>query len=90
MCMALGLHKATTTFQHLVDSLLALWEEFTLAYLHDIIISSKIWADHLEHLDDVFWLLRNVRLKLDPKKSKLGFQELEYLGYVVGHGHLKP
>lgn len=88
--MPFGLHGTAATFQHLMDALLAPDEGFTLAYLDNIIMFSKTWEDHLAHLADGLQLLKDAELKINPQKSKLAFPKLEYLGYIVGHGHLKP
>lgn len=88
--MPFGLHGVAATFQRLVDTVLGPCEGFTLAYLDDIIVYSKSWDEHLEHLNQVFHQLQRSGLKVNPKKSKLGVQELDNLGYTVGGGRLKP
>ncbi|CAM5092865.1 unnamed protein product [Eretmochelys imbricata] len=45
-----GLRNAPTTFQRLVDGLLAGLGEYAVAYLDDVAIFSDSWAEHLEHL----------------------------------------
>lgn len=88
--MPFGLHGAAATFQWLVDTILGPCHGFTLAYIDIIIIYSRTWADHLEHLRRVFHCLRTAGLKDNPKKSHLGFTMPEYLGYIVGGGHPPP
>lgn len=88
--MPFGLHGAAATFQRLVDRVLAGCEAFARAYIDDIIISSSTWKDHLLHLHQVLQALDRARLKANPQKSRLGFQELKYLGYLVGKGCLNP
>lgn len=61
-----------------------------LAYLDDINIYSWTWTEHLAHSRQVFERLQAAGLRVNPRKSKLGFKELEYLGYTVGQGRLKP
>ena len=34
--------------------------------------------------------LRQARLTANPKKCKLEFEEVEFLGYLLGRGHVKP
>ncbi|CAM4672033.1 unnamed protein product [Lepidochelys kempii] len=48
-----GLRNAPTTFQRLVDGLLAGLGEYAVAYLDDVAIFSDSWAEHLEHLQKV-------------------------------------
>lgn len=49
-------------------------------------MSSSSWPEHLDHLRQVLRALEKAGLKANPKKSCLGFQELKYLGYIVGQG----
>lgn len=78
--MPFDLHGAASTFQRLVDKALVDCQGFARAYLDDIIIGSPDWTTHIQHLRKVFQALQKAGLKANPKKSKLGFQELKYLG----------
>jgi len=51
-----------------------------------------MFAEHLEHLFDVFRRLRNARLRLNPEKCHFCRPELKYLGHVINrHGiHTDP
>lgn len=88
--MPFSLHGAAATFQWLVDWALEGCEGFSRAYIDDIMVSSSSWREHLGHLHQVLRALAKARLKANPKKSRLGFQELKYLGYMVGQGQLQP
>lgn len=88
--MPFGLHEAPATFQRLVNTILRPCEGFTLAYLDDIVIYSRTWAEHLNHLRQVFGILHAAGHWVNPRKSKLGFGEIKYLGYTVRQGRLKP
>lgn len=88
--MHFGLHRAAATFQRLVDMVLSTCDDFILAYLDDILIYSRDWGQHLSHLSRVFQLLLKAGLRINPKKSKVGFTQLEYLGYTIGEGTVKP
>lgn len=88
--MPFGLLAAATTFQRMVDTVLSPCEQFPLAYLDDIVVYSKTWEEHLHHLRQVLRQLHTAGLRVNPQKSKVGFRELDYLGYTVGGGQLKP
>ena len=48
--MPFGLVNAPSTFQRLMDQLLEGTQMFAAAYLDDVIIHSRCWEEHLEHL----------------------------------------
>lgn len=48
--MPFGLHGAAITSQCLVDTMLSPCESYTLTDLDDIVIYSKTWEEHLQHL----------------------------------------
>lgn len=84
------LHEAAASFQQLVDKALGGCQTFARAYLDDIIIDSPNWMTHLQHLEAIFHALQKAGLKANPKKSKIWFQELRYMGFLVGKGQIKP
>ena len=56
---------------------------FALVYIDDIVIYSKTFEEHLEHLDKVFGAIEESRITLSPKKCHLGFRSLQLLGQRV-------
>ncbi|KAF4074727.1 hypothetical protein AMELA_G00242570, partial [Ameiurus melas] len=85
-----GLHGAPATFQRLMDIVLRPHRSFAAAYLDDVVIHSSTWSDHLFHLGEVLKGLREAGLTANPKKCHLGLTEVQYLGYRIGRGMLKP
>lgn len=88
--MPFSLHGAAATFQRLVDMVLAHCHDYAMAYIDNIIVFSPTWEAHLQHLRTVLEALREADLKANPTKSHLGFQELKYLRFLVGHGMVHP
>ena len=82
--MTMGLCNAPATFQRLMNRVLGpLMYKFCLAYLDDIVIYSKTFEEHLEHVDAVLSRIRDAGLKVQPAKSKFGADQLLYLGSNV-------
>jgi hypothetical protein len=48
-----GLHRASATFQRLMDTLLRPHQAFAAAYIDDVVIHSEDWEDHLHQLYSV-------------------------------------
>ena len=88
--MPFGLRNAPGTFQRLVRKVLAGFENFTGAYLDDIIIFSDTWQEHLQHLKLVFDRIRHANLTLKKAKCVFASAEVEYLGHVVGLSRVAP
>ena len=45
---------------------------------------------HLEFLRDLFTRVRNANIKLKPSKAKVGFTQIQFLGFVVSQGQIQP
>ena len=88
--MPFGLHGAPATFQRLMDRVLEGTGAFAGAYLDDIAVYSATWAEHLQHLAEVFKRIHQAGLTVQPKKCAFAQQEVCYLGHVVGCGVIQP
>ena len=86
-----GLSSAGSTFSELMDKTLAdTQHKFARAYLDDVIIFSKTFEEHLEHIETVFSRLRDAGLKLKMSKCDFLKCEVNYLGHVVSATGIKP
>ncbi len=85
-----GLFGAPATFQRLMDRILRPHAAYAAAYLDDIIIYSNDWQRHMEHLRAVLRALRVAGLTANPKKCAVGWVEVRYLGFHLGHGQVRP
>lgn len=64
--------------------------KFVVVYLDDILIYSESFEDHVIHLEKVFQSLRKYNLMINHEKCYYGFEELCYLGHIIGKGLLQP
>lgn len=85
-----GLHGAPATFQRLMDQVLRGCEEWSAAYLDDVVIYSATWEDHLIHLKETLSKIQEAGLTLNVAKCEWAKSETNYLGYHLGNGELKP
>ena len=91
LTMPFRLTNSGASFQRLMgDILRGLEYRFALIYIDDIIIFSKSVEEHLSHLEEVFRRLREVNVKLNPKKCNFVKQKVEYLGHVVTPDVISP
>ena len=88
--MPFGLQGAPATFQRLMNRVLNGLEEFSGAYLDDLIIFSRTWDEHLHHLSAVLDRIRAAGLTAKMKKCQFGTSQCLYLGHMVGGGNVSP
>ena len=79
-----GLTNAPSTFQALMNEVLRPYlRRFVLVFFDDILIYSKTWSEHLQHLRAVFSTLREHGLVLKRSKCSFAEQSMAYLGHIV-------
>ena len=88
--MPFGLSNAPATFTRVVNLILAgmNWET-VLAFLDDICVLGRDFAEHLENLRQVFGRFRRFGLRLKPRKCSLFKKEVEFLGRLVSKGSVR-
>jgi len=90
LVMPFGLCNAPATFMRLMNELMRPFiDDFVIVYLDDILVYSRSWEEHLDHVERVFEVLRKGELKLNSKKCEFGQRELVYLSFIVGNGTKK-
>ena len=56
---------------------------FTLVYIDDIVVFSKSWEEHLNHLDLVLGAIAKAGVTLSPPKCFIGYSSIMLLGQKV-------
>ena len=89
--MAQGLCNAPSTFQRIMDRVLADYKyDFCFAYLDDIIVFSETLDEHVEHVRQVLDRLRAHNLTLSIGKCVFAQREVKFLGHIVADGTVRP
>ncbi|GFS91701.1 retrovirus-related Pol polyprotein from transposon 297 [Trichonephila clavipes] len=82
--MAFGLSGVAPNFQKAIDIILKpVIGRFVSVYMDDVIITSPSFNEHLDHLNQVFTLLRDAGLTLNKDKCHFARDKLKYLGLVI-------
>ena len=86
-----GLTNGPPTFQRIVNQILGpnRWKHM-LAYIDDIIIYSKNFMEHLQHIEEVCTLLQEANFKLNIDKCEIVRTEILFLGHLIKQGTIKP
>ena len=89
--MPFGLKTAGAIFSRMMRDLLRPLEMPEVEnFMDDILIATETQERHIECVRRVFARLQEVSLAAKPSKCFLGFKDLDYLGYRVGQGVIKP
>ncbi|CAN6338981.1 unnamed protein product [Urochloa humidicola] len=82
--MPYGLTGAPATFQAIMNHILKpLLRKCVVVFIDDILIYSKSYEEHLQHIQMVFDLLKEHQFKVRLSKCSFAKQELKYLGHVI-------
>lgn len=87
LVMPFGLSNAPSTFQSLMNNIFRPHlRKFVLVFFDDILVYSKTWPEHLNHLEKVLQLLKDNQLYAKQSKCDFGVTKVEYLGHVISDG----
>jgi hypothetical protein len=85
-----GPKNGPAVFQRLMDEVLRHLREVARAVIDDTIVHTKGFQAHLEALRAVLEQLRRYNIKVHPKKIRILFPKVAFLGHMVNPIGLKP
>jgi hypothetical protein len=60
-----------------------------VVYLDDILVYSKTYEEHVQHVRYVLTTLRDTDLRIKAEKTEFYKQEVKFLGYIISREGLK-
>ena len=84
LVMPFGLTNAPASFQSLMNTIFApLMRQGVLMFIDDILVYSKTLDQHIQHLKQVFQIIRDNQFLIKKSKCAFAQQKIEYLGHVI-------
>ncbi|CAF3133880.1 unnamed protein product [Rotaria socialis] len=59
-------------------------------YIDDVTVFSQTFHQHVAHLNEIFSVLYNANLQLNPQKDSLFKDEINYLGHTINQQGIRP
>jgi len=88
--MPFGLTNAPSTFQDMMNHVISdMLDVGVLAYMDDILVYAKTREEHDQIVKEVLKRLQGNGLAVAPEKCLWRLQEVEFLGYIIGHDGIK-
>ncbi len=84
-----GLRNAAQTFQRFMDRLFK-HLPFVFCYLDHLIFASHTLEEHHEHLRQIFTILQENGLQINPAKCVFAAAAMEFLGHRVDQHGVRP
>jgi hypothetical protein len=88
--MPFGLKNVSSTFTRtMLEVFKHLRDKFLNVFVDKFNMHSESWEEHLQHLDAVFFKLKEVNLKLKWNKCCFDAKNITFLGHVVSKDNTK-
>ncbi|GFX60658.1 retrovirus-related Pol polyprotein from transposon 297 [Trichonephila clavipes] len=82
--MPFGLSGAAPNFQKAIGIILKpVIGRFVMVYMDDVVIKSPSFNEHIDHLNQVFTLLRDAGLTLNKEKCHFARDNIKYLVLII-------
>ena len=90
LVLPFGLTNAPATFMTVMNEIFKDYlDVFVIIYIDDILVYSKTWKDHLQHVKKILEILRKEKFFGKLTKCIFGATEVEYLGHLISNDGIK-
>ena len=81
--LPMGFVNSMALFTRLMDMSMIGLGSFVSVYVDDLIVFSRDWSQHMDHLDQVFTRLQHAGLKVNLAKCAFAREQVPFLGHLV-------
>lgn len=88
--LAQGLKDSPPLFQRVMADLLSPCRQNALVYIDDIVVFSRSFEEHVEHIQQVLSIVFKHNFQLNPSKCDVFHQHISYLSHTISEHGVKP
>lgn len=87
-----GLKTAPAIFQRILSNILRKYEltDFAVNFIDDILIFSKSFSEHIDHLRRLLEAIKKEGFRLKFKKCRFASDMVQYLGHIIQNNSIRP
>lgn len=91
-CLPFGLKTSPAIFQRILSNILRKYKltDFAVNYIDDILIFSKTFTEHIEHLTKLLDAIKTEGFRLKFTKCTFASDLVKYLGHIIQNNSVKP
>lgn len=91
-CLPFGLKTAPAIFQRILSNILRKYEltSFAVNYIDDILIFSKSFSEHINHLSKLLDAIVKEGFRLKFTKCTFAESSVKYLGHIIQENTIRP
>lgn len=91
-CLPFGLKTSPAIFQRILSNILRKYKltNFAVNYIDDILIFSKTFTEHMDHLTQLLDAIKTEGFRLKFTKCTFASDSVKYLGHIIQNNSVKP
>lgn len=91
-CLPFGLKTSPAIFQRILSNILRKYNlsGFAVNYIDDILIFSKSFSEHINHLTQLLEAIKTEGFRLKFTKCTFASDSVKYLGHIIQNNSVKP
>lgn len=91
-CLPFGLKTSPCIFQRILSNIIRKHKlsDFTVNYIDDILVFSKTFEEHIDHLAQLLEAIMKEGFRLKFSKCTFALDSVQYLGHIIKYNSISP